>query len=395
MFFAPGPGDDTGESAHQDWWHGVQHWWRDLSQIALGTITGNTRIYQEQFYKKLLLRAFQEGFTSWEMLLNTKIGLKLTPCNKDELWQWLWGRFNDGVAPAVPQVLSLEETEDGFKLYETTTTHKHSVTVLIEGMQGQSACPMHQQRDDTIRLPGQNQKQRCAVLVMEEPPAGWLNTREQLRWIWKALSAGFVHDTEAWVEISRANDYLIQDNLTRQAKQSRSASTRAFTKGQGRDIGAEVKQEESFDAQRQLYEGVRAVHCAAAFLVYRDSQRQLDLACQTLANNFDSAKVIREPHIAWELWLQTLPITNKRLLQDNNVISSERRLTPTTQTVAGFLPLTVPKDLDQQGVEFLSDRGGKPIYIDLFRQEAKRVLITGTSGSGKSVLGWRFALDAL
>ncbi|HEY9628327.1 MAG TPA: hypothetical protein V6C84_13585 [Coleofasciculaceae cyanobacterium] len=106
------------------------------------------------------------------MLLNTKIGLKLTPCNKDELWQWLWGRFNDGVAPAVPQVLSLEETEDGFKLYETTTTHKHSVTVLIEGMQGQSACPMHQQRDDTIRLPGQNQKQRCAVLVMEEAPAG-------------------------------------------------------------------------------------------------------------------------------------------------------------------------------------------------------------------------------
>lgn len=75
--------------------------------------------------------------------------------------------------------------------------------------------------------------------------------------------------------------------------------------------------------------------------------------------------MIREPHIAWELWLQTLPITNKRLLQDNNVISSERRLTPTTQTVAGFLPITVPKDLDQQGVEFLSDRVvGRPFYFD-------------------------------
>ncbi len=387
--------DDTGAAAHKDWWHGVQHWWRDLSQITLGTITGNTRLYQEQFYQKLLLRAFQEGFTNWEMLLTTKMGLNLKSCNKDELWQWLWHRFNDGVPPAVPQVLSLEETEDGFTLDEHATTHKHSVTVLIEGMQGQSACPMHQQRDDTIRLPGQSQKQRCGVLVMEEPPAGWLNTREQLRWLWQVLSAGFVHDTEAWVEISRANDYLIQDNLARQAKQSRSASTRAFTKGQGRDVGAEVKQEASFEAQRQLYEGVRAVHCAAVFLVYRDTQRQLDLACQTLANNFDSAKVIREPHIAWSLWLQTLPITNKRLLQDNNVISSERRLTPTTQTAAGFLPLTVPKDLDRQGVEFLSDRGGKPIYIDLFSQEAKRVLITGTSGSGKSVLGWRFALDAL
>lgn len=393
--FCTWTGDDTGEAAHKDWWNGVQRSWRDLSRSALGTITGNTRIYEEQFYKKLLLKAFSEGFTSWEMLLNTKVGLNLKPLKTEELWQWLWNRFNDEEAPPAPQVLSLEETEDGLKLSEQTTTDKHSVTVLIEGMQGQSACPMHQGQDDTIRLPGHSQHQRCGVLVMEEPPAGWTNTREQLRWVWKALSAGFVHDTEAWVEVSRANDYLIQDNLARQAKQSRSASTRALLKGQGRDIGAEVKQEESFDAQRQLYEGVKAVHCAAVFLVYRDSQRQLDLACQALSSNFDSAKVIREPHIAWELWLQTLPITARRLLQDNNVISSERRLTPTTPTLPGFLPITVPKDLNACGVEFLTDRGGKPIHIDLCTQEARRVLITGTSGSGKSVLGWRFAVDAL
>lgn len=51
--------------------------------------------------------------------------------------------------------------------------------------------------------------------------------------------------------------------------------------------------------------------------------------------------------------------------------------------------------LDKQGVEFLTSRGGKPIYVDLFHQQIGRALITGTSGSGKSVLGWRFALEAL
>jgi hypothetical protein len=187
---------------------------------------------------------------------------------------------------------------------------------------------------------------------------------------------------------------LVQDNLAKQAKQSKAASVRALTKGQGRDIGAEVKQEESFEAQRQLYEGVRAVHCAPVFLVYRPGMRQLDLACSMLSNNFDSAKVIRDPHIAWELWAQCLPITTKRLLQDNNLVNSERRLTPTTQTVLGLLPLTAPRNLDSKGVEFLTDRGGKPVYIDLF-SESKRCLITGTSGSGKSVLAWRFVVDAL
>jgi hypothetical protein len=43
----------------------------------------------------------------------------------------------------------------------------------------------------------------------------------------------------------------------------------------------------------------------------------------------------------------------------------------------------------------LTGRGGKPIYIDLFHHQIGRALITGTSGSGKSVLGWRFALEAL
>ena len=384
---------NTAESAHSDWWSKIES---KLKFGVLAAIAGNTKVYQEQFFQKLFVKAFQEGFIPWELLLTTKMGLNVTPCTKTEAWQWLWNRFNQGSAPAIPQVITLEEnSDDGYKLYETKTTEKHSVTVLIEGHNGESACPEHRESRDTVFIRGRGVNKQCGVVVMEEPPTGWISAREQLRWMWKCMSAGFIRDTEAWVEISLANNFLIQDNLARQAKQTKAAKTRAFTKGAGRDVGAEIKQEESFDAQRRLYEGMKALHCAPVFLIFRETQEELNVACNAFANNFDTAKLIRERNIAWELWLQSLPITTKRMLHSTDVLSSERRLTPDTQTIAGFLPLTLPKAIDRRGVEFVSDRGGKPIYIDLFDGGAKRLLVTGTSGSGKSVMVWRFALESV
>lgn len=247
---------NTADSANSDWWSKIES---KLKVSLLGSITGNTRVYQEQFFEKLFIKAFQEGFIPWETLLTTKIGLNVTPCSKREIWQWLWNRFNQGKAPAIPQVITLEETSDNsYKLYETKTTEKHIVTVLIEGHNGESACPEHRESRDTVFIRGRGVNKQCGVVVMEEPPAGWASVKEQLRWMWKCMSAGFVRDTEAWVEISLANNFLIQDNLARQAKQTKVAKTRALIKGSGRDVGAEIKQEESFDAQRRLYEGMKS-----------------------------------------------------------------------------------------------------------------------------------------
>ncbi len=366
-------------------------WSSNTANSIAATFTGNERIYSERFYKQLLLQSVEQGYTPWELLLNTKIGLEIQPMNSVELWQWLWKKFNNAPAPPIPQLLVLEETSTDYKLTEIRNNRKHACTILIEGCQGRSSCPEHKKASSRIWLPGRNTE--CGVLTMEDAPGGWINTREQLQWLWKIMSNRHVRDTEAVVEISAASSFLIQDNLARQAKLAKSAKTRAIEKGQGRDVGAEVKQEESFEAQKRIYKGARTLHAAVVFLVYRPTKEQLSQACLMLSNSFGSAKVLRERHIAWQLWLETLPVTQSWLLHSSSLIN-ERRLTFDTETVAGVLPLTAVRDIDQKGVEFIA-KGGKPVCVDLLHDRTSRGIITGESGSGKSVLGWRFAVDAL
>lgn len=366
----------------------IKNRWHSLSNI----ISGDARHFKEQFFLNLFTRGFEEGFIRWELLLNTKMGLDVSPMSASELWEWTWQRFNSGKAPPIPQLIKLEETSDGSKITEIRTTNKHACTILIEGQNGTSSCPEHKGNRSRIYLPGKGKE--CGILTMNDSPSGWSNTRQQLKWIWEVMSSPHFQNSEVWVEISNGNSYLISDNLARQARQSKTASNRALVKGQGRDIGSEIKQEESFDAQRKIFKGAKALNCAVAFLVYRDTAPQLSFACSALSNSFGSAKVIREKNITWEIWLQCLPITWRWLLHSGSFLS-ERRLTFDTETVAGILPLTVPRDLDKSGVEFVTERGGKPVFVDLFHSQVSRCLVTGGSGSGKSVVGWRFVLEAL
>lgn len=389
--------NETSGSKSQGWLSkliiGITNAWKQ----GFDWFTGNERLYREEFFKKLLLKAFEEGFINWEILLNTKIGLEIESCTSDQLWDYIWYKFNHESVPPppLPQLMVLAETDTGIELSEIRNDpqqeNKDIKTILIEGQNGISATPQHEGDTKTVRLPGK--KTKCAVAVMATPPQGWVSQREQLRSLWKILSKSYVRDTEVVVEISRASDFLIKDNLSRQSKQSRSARERAFKKGQGRDVGAEVKQEQSFDAQKKLYKGAKSLHAATTFVVYRPTEEQLRTACMTLANSFSTAKILREDNIAWATWLETLPITISWLLHSSSLLD-ERRQTYDTESIAGVLPLTIVRDLDRKGIEFIS-QGGKPVYVDIIHNQISRALLTGESGSGKSAVGWQFMLDAL
>lgn len=359
-------------------------------RFFLDGVTGRLSERQEQVLEKVLIKAYTEGFLQWEMLFNTKAGLSLNPLRDTELWQWLWGRFNQTTAPLIPQLLVHREDKDrGARLTEIQSAKKHATTILIEGERGRSSCPEHRQCSSRIYV----KDKVCGVLTMADTVGAWGSVREQLSWLWRILSENHIRDTEVWVEIAPANRFLTEDNLHRQAKQTKAARERAFLKGTGRDVGAEIKQEESFDAQKKLYKGAVPLNCAVVFLVYRENVESLDLACELLCNSFGTAKVIRERNIAYQIWLETLPITWRRILHSSSILA-ERRLVMESETVAGILPLTVPRKLDKQGVEFLTMRGGKSVGVDLFSY-TQHALVTGRTGSGKSVLLWRFMLDAL
>lgn len=368
-------------------------WISKLSQRLtnlLDAMRGGKHEQSQQFLHKLMDDG-HNAFLNWERLLNTKAGLEITPLNAENLWNWLWQQFNRMTAPPIPQLLVWQPAIVGTELVEITQSERHSTTILIQGSQGQSACPEHRQNRECVWV----NRRVGGLLVMQDAVEGWINTRTQLSAIWKAMSQPYVRDTEVWVEIVPASRFLINDNLARTARQSRTASTRALTQGQGRDIGAEVKAEESFEAQRKLYQGAIALHVAVVFIVWRNTTDELDQACELLAHSFGSANVVRSRHICWQLWLQTLPITLQRLLEFNGILDTEdRRLTLDNETVAGVLPLTVPRDLNSRGVEFIT-AGGKPIYIDLFEDQTVHALLTGQSGSGKSVLLSQFIFRAL
>ena len=371
--------------------------WSDwISKLAqrmtnlLDTVRGGKHEQSQQFLNTLMNNGY-DAFLNWERLLNTKAGLEITPLKAESLWNWLWNHFNRSAPPPIPQLLIWQPAIVGTELVEITQSERHSTTILIQGSQGQSACPEHRQNRECVWL----NRRVGGLLVMQDAVDGWINTRAQLAAIWKAMSQPYVRDTEVWVDIVPASRFLINDNLARTARQSRTASTRALTQGQGRDIGAEVKAEESFEAQRKLYQGAIALHVAVVFIVWRNTTDELAQACELLAHSFGSANVVRSRHICWQLWLQTLPITLQRLLEFNGILDTEdRRLTLDNETVAGVLPLTVPRDLDSQGVEFIT-AGGKPIYVDLFGNQTVHALLTGQSGSGKSVLLSQFIFRAL
>jgi type IV secretory pathway VirB4 component len=88
-----------------------------------------------------------------------------------------------------------------------------------------------------------------------------------------------------------------------------------------------------------------------------------------------------------------LPISLDRLLQKTSLIEDRRQIID-NESFYRYLPILSPNAIDNCGVELI-ERGGKPLYIDLHEKETRRILIIGESGSGKSVLAWRFILQAL
>ena len=324
-----------------------------------------------EHYRIMLERSLTEGYMRWEQLLNIKMGLEIKPMSVQELWANLWSRLNSSEAPTIPQYLEL--TERG--LDEVINTDVHPSTVLIQGENGQPSVPKADRR--WIKVKGRY----VGALSFTAKPAGFINTRAQLRYLWDILCRPQIIDTEIICQITSANANVLKSNMQRLLKQSNVVATVAQSK-MDIDVGASVRTRRTVQAQEKLYEGAFPVRIGVLFLVHRDTIHQLDEACTALSECFQlPAVVVRETEITWQLWLQTLSISWDKLLG----APFKRQLTYLTNESPGFIPLTLTRPGSKSGFELIADEGGSPVRIDFVR-EHRNIAVFGTTRSGKSVL---------
>ncbi|NES25089.1 MAG: hypothetical protein F6K41_40815, partial [Symploca sp. SIO3E6] len=269
--------------------------------------------------------------------------------------------------PDIPQKLLLNQRG----LQEQIDSELHSTTLLLE-----SDVPVADRQ--WVHVKGRY----VAVMAFMEKPGGWLNKLAQLRYLWEFLAREDITDTEIFCQLSAANPALIKAMVQRVTKQSSTTVALTQRKSQTTDVGAQIKIEDSVEAQRQLYKGAFPIHNGIVILVHRQTPKLLDDACRYIESCFQTpAKVSREKEYAWKLWLQTLPIVWARLLAK----PFDRRQVYLTTEVPGLMPLVTTKAGDAQGFELIADEGGTPVHLDLFKQH-KNLALFATTRAGKSVL---------
>ncbi|MGP1373380.1 MAG: hypothetical protein ACTS3T_11170, partial [Almyronema sp.] len=161
-----------------------------------------------------------------------------------ELWEWLWYRFNRRKAPKLTQYIRIRETEDGIRQKIPPSGQKDLITLLLQGDRGKPSTPRHKRQHGYIYVNGRVGK----VAVLEAPPELWRNTRQQLKWIWERLSNSYVRDTECVVEVTPKERWSTQDELEKMTRQSHFESERAAAYGTGRDVHAALQSKQAEQA---------------------------------------------------------------------------------------------------------------------------------------------------
>ncbi|WOD37165.1 hypothetical protein [Nodosilinea sp. E11] len=319
-------------------------------------------------FEEMFNSAFEEGYMRWESLLAIKMGLEVSPMSAEDLWGKTWDIFNTSQPPNVPNPL----TFDGRTITEESTSEYDPKSLLIQGEGGEMTVP------DADRAWVRVRGKYVAVMPFVAKPVGFSNMRAQLRYLWDVLCRHQVVDTEIICQIAPANQAIVKTQMQRLIKQSNNA----VLGSDSIDVGASIKMQKSVEATAKIIEGAIPVKVATVVMIHRSSRAKLSEACRHMAEGFLlPAKVVREPEVAWQHWLQCHPMLawEKLLMAPYN-----RTQTYLSSEAPGLIPLTMTRPVSKQGFELIADEGGSPVKID-FINEHRNIAVFGTTRSGKSV----------
>jgi hypothetical protein len=353
---------------HADWLD------RTLAQLSAlwGQLSGQGSLRHQASLNRTLRRAWGDGFVHWKQILETKLEFRVRPLSAQEMWRYLWGRFNN--SPAIPCPQKLLVTEQGLR--EEINSAVHGSTLLL----ADGDPHFHRQ---WVKLPS---GQYLGLLAFWDKPGGWRDEQSQLHYLWEVVARDLVTDTEIITQVVPADSELVKLSMRQLTKQSHGQAKRR-EKFNEIDVGASLKARGGVEAQERLLSGEIPFHTAVLFLVRRNNLEDLEEACRYLENCFHRpAWVVRERQITWKLWLQSL------LLTDENILALpfiQRRQLYLSGELPGLLPLVKTHSRDTEGLELIGEDGGTPIFVDLFatgNDKHRHLGIFGTTRSGKSVL---------
>lgn len=354
----------------------IEGFLRRIEKLSV-KLSGREAEQRRVLYHEMALRAYYEGFQKYLVWFDRGLGYPLLPLSVSQLWGNLFRRFSVGEVPALPVVWKV--TESGSE--EVVQGDLHPTTMLLR-----DGVPVPSR--SYVYVPGRNQY--VASLVFASKPSGWSSLYDLMRYIWKLCS--LTDDVEYVCQISRGDSTLATEFARLYRKQSETALMKAGTMGTT-DVGAKLNIQTAEETEMLLLSGDIPVHCAAIFNVYRRQPEDLKIACRLLSSSVPRpAELWREQEVSWKVWLDTLHLSVHKML----TLPFRRTLMFFGSEVIGLLPLLFLQSPDRAGVEFVTEEGSYPFYVDMFNQkQPHHMAVFGKTRSGKSVLVVGFLFDAL
>ena len=331
---------------------------------------GAANTYQQVQYERVFDGAC-EAHAQWHSFLTNKLGLKVYPLSPEQMRDYAWQIFKppDSAPQQFPQLITYRKGQLKLEIWSETCP---SSLLTPENIPTADRAWIHQPATGTY----------AALLTFLDKPYGWASISAQLKYLYSLLDHHRLKHLEIVTQIWRGDSRIARLAMEKLIRQSinREASAR---QNSNLDVGAGLNLEESVKAQASLLQGNIPFHTGLAIIIHGDHPEVLKHLCREVTDIFQApAVVMREREVAWEIWLQTLPLTRHRLLQG---AISNRTLTYLNTEVLAFLPLITTLSSSQKGVEFIAQDSKIPVYLNVFEYEGRHAGFFASSRSGKSV----------